>query len=163
MNIFYLSDDPVEAAQMHCDKHVCKMIIETAQMMSTIHHRYGRDNPPYKPTHAKHPSTVWAGDNTRHYDWMRALGLELCREYTKRYGKVHKTEAIIKCLWKAPQGMPTLVWQDPPQCMDIEYKVEGDTIAAYRNYYIRAKARFAKWAHMTKAPAWWPKELQQCN
>lgn len=145
---------------MHCDKHVCKMIIETAQMMSTIHARYGRDNPPYKPTHAHHPSTVWAGDNQLHYNWLRVLGLQLCREYTARYGKIHKTEVIIKCLWKAPSDMPLLEWQDPPQCMDETYK-KDNTIEAYRNYYIMAKAKFAKWAHTTKPPAWWPNNMKE--
>ena len=160
MNIFFLDMNPVKAAEMHCDKHVCKMIIETAQMMSTIHVRYGASNPPYKPTHAKHPSTLWAGDSQLHYNWLRVLGLELCREYTRRYGKIHKTEKVIKCLWKAPDAMPTLEWSDPPQCMPDECKC-GDTVHAYRNYYITDKARFAKWAHLTKPPSWWP--LLQCN
>jgi hypothetical protein len=155
MNIFYLHEDPVMAAEMHCDKHVCKMIIETAQMMSSVYSRYGCENPPYKPTHQKHPSTVWTGDNQLHYNWVRTLGLQLCREYTKRYNKTHKTEAVIKALWLAPSDMPILAWQDPPQCMDAEYK-RDNTIEAYRNYYIMAKAKFAKWAHATKAPQWWP-------
>jgi len=37
MNIFYLDKDPIVAAEMSCDKHVCKMIIESAQMLSTAH------------------------------------------------------------------------------------------------------------------------------
>ena len=37
MNIFYLDRDPVIAAQMMCDKHVVKMILESAQMLSTAH------------------------------------------------------------------------------------------------------------------------------
>jgi hypothetical protein len=155
MNIFYLSDDPTEAAQMHCDKHVCKMIIETAQMMCAIHARYGCENVPYKPTHTKHPSTLWGGDNTLHYDWLRVLGLDLCREYTERYGKIHKTEKIIRQMWKAPCKMPTSKWIDPPLCMPEECKY-GTTVEAYRNYYITAKSKFAKWAHATKAPHWWP-------
>lgn len=153
-----MSQDPVEAAQMHCDKHCVKMILETAQMMTTVHDRYGATNLPYKPTHAKHPSTVWAGDNQLHYNWLRTLGLALCREYTHRYGKVHKTEKIIKCLWKAPAAMPTIEWRDPPQCMPEECKV-CDTVTAYRNYYIIEKARFAKWAHFTKPPQWWPQTV----
>jgi hypothetical protein len=155
MNIFFLDADPVKAAEMHCDKHVCKMIIETAQMMSSVQARYGLENPPYKPTHQKHPSTLWSGDNTLHYAWLRALGLSLCREYTKRYNKIHKTEAIIKGLWSAPPGMPTGEWSNPPQCMPDECKMD-DTVGAYRNYYVIAKAKFAKWAHATKAPQWWP-------
>ena len=37
MNIFALSNDPAEAAQMMCDKHIPKMIVEAAQMLSTAH------------------------------------------------------------------------------------------------------------------------------
>ena len=37
MNIFVLDTDPVTAAQLQCDKHVVKMIVESAQMLSTAH------------------------------------------------------------------------------------------------------------------------------
>ena len=37
MNIFVLNKDPVLAAQEQCDKHVVKMIVESAQMLSTAH------------------------------------------------------------------------------------------------------------------------------
>ena len=37
MNIFILHEDPVVAAQMLCDRHVPKMIVESAQMLSTAH------------------------------------------------------------------------------------------------------------------------------
>jgi hypothetical protein len=37
MNIFYLDHDVVKCAEMHVDKHVCKMVIEYAQLLSTAH------------------------------------------------------------------------------------------------------------------------------
>jgi hypothetical protein len=37
MNIFVLHPDPFVAAEMHCDKHVVKMIVEYAQLLSTAH------------------------------------------------------------------------------------------------------------------------------
>ena len=37
MNIFILNEDPIKAAQDQCDKHVVKMIVESAQMLSTVH------------------------------------------------------------------------------------------------------------------------------
>ena len=37
MNIFYLDKDPVKAAEYSCDKHVVKMILESAQMLCTAH------------------------------------------------------------------------------------------------------------------------------
>ena len=36
MNIFVLDRNPTIAAQMACDKHVVKMILETAQMLCTV-------------------------------------------------------------------------------------------------------------------------------
>jgi hypothetical protein len=39
MNIFILSQDPVTAAQMQCNKHIPKMIVESAQMLCTSHRR----------------------------------------------------------------------------------------------------------------------------
>ena len=37
MNIFVLDENPITAAQMHCDKHVVKMVLEYAQILSTAH------------------------------------------------------------------------------------------------------------------------------
>ena len=49
MNIFYLHSDPIKAAQIQYNKHVVKMILESAQMLCTAHHHYGAgDNVPYK-------------------------------------------------------------------------------------------------------------------
>ena len=35
MNIFYLHNDPKVCAELHVDKHVVKMIVEYAQLLST--------------------------------------------------------------------------------------------------------------------------------
>ena len=37
MNVFFLDTRPDTAAEMHCDKHVTKMIIEYGQLLSTAH------------------------------------------------------------------------------------------------------------------------------
>jgi hypothetical protein len=156
MNIFYLHSDVTVAAKMHCDKHVVKMILETAQMLTSVQHRYGNTNMTYKPTHVNHPSTRWAGDNKTHYQWLWRLGMELCAEYTRRYGKVHKTQAFLEGeLKQPPEGMPTIKWSQPPQCMPDEYKVEGDSITAYRNYYVGAKSYMARWKN-SQRPEWMP-------
>ena len=44
MNIFVLDEDPIKAAAYHCNKHVVKMIIECAQMLSTVHWHYLYDD-----------------------------------------------------------------------------------------------------------------------
>ena len=65
MNIFVLHRDPKIAAQMSCDKHVVKMILETAQMLSSAARAKGAWAP-YKQTHKKHPCTLWSGGSGAH-------------------------------------------------------------------------------------------------
>jgi hypothetical protein len=68
---------------------------------------------------------------------MLALG----DEYTRRYGKKHLS--IDKCfgpLSFLPPNIPKdKPFTEPPQCMPDEYKVEGDSVQAYWNYYIGEK------------------------
>jgi len=148
MNIFYLDSDVTACAYYHNDKHVVKMILETCQILAAVHHRYGNHNVTYKETHKNHPSTRWAGDSNTQYYWLHALGMALCKEYTSRYGKVHKCQQYLEGeLFKLPDGLPLNdVWTPPPQCMNDEYK-DPDTIKAYQNYYRGAKAYMSKWKH----------------
>ena len=97
MNIFYLHQDPVKAAEYQYNKHVVKMILESAQMLCTAHHCImGADaDVPYKPAHRNHPSTKWARQSGENYTWLYRHMMELGREYEKRYGKKHLS--IIKC------------------------------------------------------------------
>ena len=146
MNIFYLHKDPRKAAEYQYNKHVVKMILESAQMLCTAHHHYGNgDNVPYKKAHYNHPSTVWVRQNCENYAWLYRHMLALGEEYTKRYGKTHLT--ITKCkepLSKAPLGMPWLGFTQPPQAMPDEYK-DDCSLQAYWNYYIGAKRIIANW------------------
>ena len=143
MNIFYLNSDPVKAAQIQYDKHVVKMILESAQMLCTAHHLLcpeQSDNIPYKIAHKNHPSTIWVRQSASHYLWLYYHMLALGDEYTKRYGKTHLT--ITKCkdvLAKYPGGIFHVGFTEPPQCMPDEYKVEGDSLSAYWNYYEQEK------------------------
>ena len=95
MNIFYLHKDPKKAARYQYNKHVVKMILESAQMLCTAHHRYaeqcGYDDSyiPYKKAHYNHPSTKWTRENTHHYNWLWTHMIALGDEYTRRYGKQH--------------------------------------------------------------------------
>jgi hypothetical protein len=144
MNIFYLDSDPKIAASYFYDKHKVKMILESAQMLCTAHRHYGNEDVPYKKAHYNHPSTIWTRQNTKHYNWLYNHMLALGEEYTRRYNKIHKT--ILKCssvLKNAPKNMPTKDFVEPPQCMPNQYKVEGNSIKAYWNYYIGDKWRIA--------------------
>jgi hypothetical protein len=151
MNIFYLHHAAPLAARMHCDAHVVKMILETAQMLCTVHHLHGNgDAVPYKPTHQHHPSVKWAAESKVQYDWLQQLGVYLCCEYALRYGpRRHACEVHILGVLKAPPpallNQRAYIWAEPPQAMPDECKVEGDAVTAYRNYYKKYKSGFAKW------------------
>ena len=141
MNIFYLHEDPKVAASYFYDKHKVKMILECAQMLCTAHHVYGNgDNVPYKKAHLNHPSTIWVRSSVHHYNWLYDHMLALGKEYTARYNKHHLT--ISKCreaLMYPPSSMADNGFEEPPQCMPDEYKVDGDSVTAYWNYYEKEK------------------------
>lgn len=147
MNIFFLDRDPVAAARLHSDQHVVKMVLETAQILCAVLHRYGIEAP-YRPTHARHPSVLWTGDSLRHWSWVRDLGLALGAEYTHRRGRVHASAEIIAASPLLPP-IPDKGWADPPQAMPDSYR-GPDPVAAYRAYYRGEKAVFPG-----KGPATW--------
>ena len=142
MNIFYLAHSPSDCAKMHCDKHVIKMILETAQLLSTAHHERG-STAPYKPTHRNHPSAVWVRSGVKQYRWAYSLLEALSAEYTLRYGKVHKTwERCSEALSEPPTAIKDIEWSEPPQCMPEECKHKS-TVIAYRRYYEHKRAEWA--------------------
>tara|TARA_R110000765_G_scaffold355417_2_gene445598 strand:- start:641 stop:1114 length:474 start_codon:yes stop_codon:yes gene_type:complete len=155
MNIFILDADPKNAAMMLCDKHVVKMIVETAQMLCTVAYQLKHDVP-YKPTHAKHPCTLWAGESLSNWNWLVDHGIEMCMEYTRRYNRTHKTQAVIEWCKTSNVGPKTDIGLTSFKlAMPDQYKC-NDPVKSYRDYYIGEKSRFAKWK--TEPPAWWPVE-----
>jgi len=162
MNIFALSANPIEAAKLQCDKHVVKMILETAQMLSTAHRELGSkisEELLYKKTHVNHPSAVWLRKSWPNYRWAVAHFEALCDEYTFRYKKVHLSDTKFREAFRrhAPTNLPVDAgFCVPPQCMPDDYKVEcessrdwGATIEAYRQYYAAEKSSIARY---TKRP-----------
>lgn len=154
MNLFFLNRDVKQACKEHCNAHVCKMIIEYAQLLSTAHHQLDGEEVIeglYRKTHVNHPCAIWVRDNSANYSTAYKMFKYLAKEYTYRYGKVHLTEKKLK---KKLRNLPLRIKFKnyatmPPQCMPDEYKVEGDPFQAYRNYYRGEKRCFAKW---TKRP-----------
>ena len=135
LNIFYISDDPTQAAQWMVDKHVVKMILESAQLLSTAHRlldgrvtagksklgrnvkRYilddGREPVLYSATHVNHPSAVWARTSVENYLWLA----------------------------------------DHFSSLMDEYKVPGDSVESYRNYYRVGKSHMHSWKNR-QPPEW---------
>lgn len=167
MNIFYLDPDPRTCAEMHVDKHCVKMILEYAQLLSTAHRLIdgtssvvlsdkgrrktvytlpdSRDGVLYSATHANHPSAIWVRQSNRNYDWLYVLWRELMSEYTFRYNKRHSCEKLVNQLRKLPYNIPNGVFTEPTPAMPDEYKVPGDSIQSYKNYYLGDKQRMFSW------------------
>ena len=139
MNIFYLDKCPNKAAKVQYNKHVVKMILESAQMLCAAHHVLGNpDDVPYKLAHKNHPSTIWVRENSLHYDWLYEHMMALGGEYTARYNKTHMSIDKCKHLNIHPRNIPHETFEQPPQCMPDEYK-DKCSIKAYWNYYIGEK------------------------
>jgi hypothetical protein len=162
MNIFFLDFDVKKCAEYHCDKHVVKMILETAQLLCGVHHvtdqerpsnRLSNDQVPYKLSHKNHPCAIWARTSLSNYLYLCELGLALGEEYTHRYGKTHKSVEVIKwCLDNKP-NIHDVDFTTPPLAMGDEFKIGNDVIESYRNYYKGAKSGFANWKNR-EIPDW---------
>ncbi len=164
MNIFLLHLNPKIAAEHHCDKHVVKMILETAQLLYSAHHVLDAEllnehfirlpENAYKKTHPNHPCAIWVRESIVNYIWLTELGWHLCKEYQYRYGeqKVHKTEIHIRWLMENP---PILIPRVPAtpfrQAMPPEYK-RDDPVEAYRTYYKESKLNIRKIVKYTRRP-----------
>lgn len=162
MNIFILDEDPIIAAQSMCDKHVVKMVTESAQMLSTAHRILddSQDQSLYKIAHAKHPCTLWTMESAANYDWHYRHYVAIADEYTYRYGKEHgafsRETNIGQVLARIPTSIPrgdltpfAIAMKNFPDCV-----VPNDAVSSYRNYYRVAKQSFAKWTHRSP-PEWY--------
>jgi len=178
MNIFILDNDPVIAAQEQCDKHVVKMIVESAQMLSTVHRMLDgvmerrpsksgamlqywklndqRESILYKACHFNHPSTVWTRESKANYQWHYKHFIALCDEYTYRYGKVHSTDTKLRiALQQIPTNIPEkhmtpfkLAMGSNPEC------ILEDAVESYRRFYETKQKRFTMVWTKRPVPKW---------
>lgn len=144
MNIFRLDEHPLIAAEYHCDKHVVKMILESAQLLHTAHG---------SKAWANNPLAVWVRESNHNYYWLYSLGIGLCTVYTSRYDKQHAYHDLFYTglLRYIPASVPQCPPTPQPQCMPVEYKGE-DVVEAYRRYYLGDKLRFARWRYSATPP-----------
>jgi hypothetical protein len=154
MNIFVLDLDPKKCAEYHVDKHVVKMVLETSQVLCGVHHiTQSQLDIPYKLSHKNHPCCIWARECVENYDWLCQLGIELCQEYTYRYGKRHKSQDVIE--WaiehkpsiRSNQSITFFALAMPDEC-----KI-GNAVESYRQYYMVDKRSFATWKNR-ETPFW---------
>jgi len=181
MNIFYLDYNQKNCAEMHVDKHCVKMILEYAQLLSTTHRvldgnlfvgvsktgrkqtRYvlpnHRESTLYSATHINHPSAVWVRKSARNYLWLFDMFVALLNEYTYRYGKIHKCATLLNSLCVPPKNIPYYgEFTEPTPAMPDQYKIPGDAIQSYKNYYNGEKQRMFSWKKR-EIPAWINKSI----
>ena len=187
MNVFYVDKHPVRAAEQMCDKHIVKMILESAQLLSTCHRvqdgteyydktangrkikRWRHPNPNlepilYKAGWIKHPSTLWLFESAYNYMWLYNHFIALNEEWKKRYGHTRDHVAVQKLgeiLKHPPINSKINKIATPIKPAMPEYcKVPGDGVASYRKYYIMEKRRLATWKSPAKAPSWYTEGLK---
>lgn len=163
MNIFWLDHDLEKAAIAHCDKHVVKMILESAQLLSGVIHSINNDHGPifdtskvYRATHMNHPCAVWARTSGNNYCTLLQLLGHLLDEYTYRYGRIHKTTDVYGALYQL-QGnvVDVLPYKPTPKPLAMPDEFMGlDPVESYRHYYrYKYSIMSMKWT-MRIIPEW---------
>lgn len=181
MNLFVIDKDPVIAAQQQCDKHVVKMIVESGQMLSTVHRmldgeltrrpsQSGRtqvqyyvhpdsmlESKLYKAVHMNHPCTVWTRESSANYEWHYQHFVALCDEYTYRYEKIHKTDTVLR---NVLSQHPINISKGPLTQFKLAMKsnpecmFEDDPVKSYRLFYQTKQARFSMDWTKRSVPEW---------
>lgn len=180
MNIFILDKDPVIAADMYCDKHISKMIVEHVQMMTVSYYTTigvfnkndylnkkleilnlfkdfpridDEGNPsPYKITHLNHPCTIWVRESYSNFKWLLTCTLSLCKKYTSIYGKRHLCENICDWMFKNKPNLPDKGLTKFALAMPDQYKTNDDVLS-YRLFYI-SKMSYMKLNWSLVTPEW---------
>lgn len=181
VNIFYVSKDPVEAAECLVDKHVVKMIVESAQLLSTAHRVLdgemvegvrvnidtgktrrvkawvlpdSRDSIMYAATHMNHPSAIWCRESVQNYDWLVDHFFALMNEYTHRYKKIHACYGELSYMLQSPPlNLKEYDMTPMPSAMDQQYIISKDPLINYRNYYRLGKVKLHQWTNR-EPPEW---------
>jgi hypothetical protein len=151
MNIFYFDSDIELNAQYHCDRHCIKMILEQSQLLCSAHW-LNNSQAPYKLTHKNHPCSIWTRASLSNYIWLVKMTKALCKEYTYRYGRRHKTEDIVDWCSSNLPPIEDIGLTERPQCMDEQYKRDS-VVESYREYYRSGKAHLHSWKSRD-IPSW---------
>lgn len=154
MNIFVTSACPTQCAQALDDKRLVKMVLETAQLLSTALRFYGyAQQDVYRSTHVNHPCAVWARLSRANFDWLTRHMIALCAEYQRRFLRVHKSEALIVAFQRERILLPDLPQTAFPNCArndskNANFADEPNVHIAYQRYLV------ARWATDARTPLW---------
>lgn len=156
------------------------MIVESAQMLSTVHRMLDgalekrssksgkttvkywqlpdeRENTFYKAVHMYHPCTVWTMKSNSNYAWHWVHFAALCDEYKYRYGKVHSTDKLLReALYSLPKNIPNGDLTRHPLAMtsNPECMNENDVVGSYRKFYQTKQHRFKMAWTKRDIPEW---------
>ena len=153
MNLFVLDLDPSKCAEYHVNSHVVKMVIEAAQLLSTAHVVLDGQQVAMKMTHISHPCARWTRATQGNYDWTLRYYEALCLEYQHRYDKVHASSRFLPVLCTPPHNIKPNGMTPFALAMPDQYKVTGDAVQSYRNYYTHGKVDLHTWKRRGK-PEW---------
>jgi hypothetical protein len=162
MNIFYLDQDPKLCAQYHADKHVVKMILESAQLLCTaVNVLAGEQVTPYKSTHVNHPCSIWVRESYSNWLYVFNLMMYLEQEWNYRYKDpdnytLHKSVSElskIDIVSLADGFLPYTPFTLPALCMPDYCKTSNDPVECYREYYRKEKVALHKWTGRDR-PHW---------
>lgn len=150
MNIFVTHPEPNACAKVLDDKRVVKMVLETAQMLSTALHVHGYDGEDqiYKPTHINHPCTKWTRATRSNYLWLRNHFGALCMEHTNRYSKIHASNRLVRAFLLGEKHIPDGDLTPFPQCTP-NYEDIPNIYQAYQLYLVN------KWTNDKRKPTWY--------
>lgn len=161
MNRFIIDHDPIQIAQALCDKHVVKMPLEEAQMLSTVVRQldpdYADEHGLYRTAHKNHPCTLWAGKSRLNYNFSFRLLVAMLDEYTYRYGKVHASSRLLPALSHGIVLLPEEDVTAHPECFGEEkHLVSGAwwPVDSYRKFYMTKQRRFKMVWTKRPVPEW---------
>ncbi len=152
MNIFILDNEIEKCAQYHCDQHVVKMILESVQMLCTALNKKGFTTP-YKSTHIKHPCVLWVEESFENFTWLQNLAIALNTEYRFRFERDSDHKSIFVLNEISNYNYDNRGLTEFAQAMPDKYKIPGNAVKAYRQFYLGEKMKFAKWTKR-HSPKW---------
>jgi hypothetical protein len=161
MNRFIIDHTPEAIAQSLCDKHVVKMPLEEAQMLSTVVRQLDPDYADkyglYRVAHKNHPCTLWAGMSRSNYLYSLHLFRAMLHEYTHRYGKYHASERLLPALSDATWMLDDVGMTDHPECFGEHVHLRSHEpwpVESYRKFYKTKQQRFHMVWSSRPVPEW---------
>jgi len=153
MNVFVTSENPIKCAQHLDDKRLNKMCLETTQLLCTAVNEHGGTTP-YKSTHKNHPCSLWTRKTRENWLWLWKHGKALCKEYTKRRGRIHACKSVLDRIeWMfvyIPKGERTsFVNCAANDKLGVSFKHVDDVCKAYQLYLNQ------RWELDKRPPTWY--------